>query len=300
MPFGAYLSKDDMTAAISALDQALYMHEQWCNGVYCSLICRLPADERDLGELPHRRCPFGQWYYAQQDTALGQHPGFLAVATEHEQLHRIGANLLTLSHAGEPISVRDYDSFVNSMTRLRAEVAGLRHELEDGVTNRDPLTGAASRIGMLTKLRVQQQMVKRELQACTIAMMDLDLFKTVNDTYGHQAGDVVLVEVVRYVLTHLRPYDEFFRYGGEEFLLNIPGMNAQDGYATIERVRHGLEALAIDIGGGHAVSVTASFGMTLLDADVPVEESIARADLALYRAKGAGRNQTELWDPSMS
>ena len=300
MPVGAYMSKEVMTAAISALDQALYMHEQWCNGVYCSLICRLPPDERDLADVPHRRCPFGQWYYAQQDTPLGQHPGFVAVATEHEQLHRIGAHLLAMSHAGESISVRDYDSFVNSMTRLRAEVAGLRHELEDGVTNRDPLTGAASRIGMLTKLRLQQQMVKRELQACTIAMMDLDLFKTVNDTYGHQAGDIVLVETVRYVLTHLRPYDEFFRYGGEEFLVCVPGMNAQAGLEAIERIREGLSTLVIDVGGGRTVQVTASFGMTLLDADVPVEESINRANQALYRAKGAGRNQTQVWDPSMS
>lgn len=299
MPFGSYMSKDTMSAAISALEQALYMHEQWCNGVYCSLICRLPADERDLADLPHRRCPFGQWYYAQQDTPLGQHPGFIAVASEHEQLHRIGANLLTLSHAGESISVRDYDAFVNSMTRLRAEVAGLRHEFEDGVTNRDPLTGAASRIGMLTKLRLQQQMVTRELQACTIAMMDLDLFKAVNDAFGHQGGDAVLVETVRYVMTHLRPYDEFFRYGGEEFLLCIPGMNLETGHDAVERVREGLATIAIDVGGGRTVSVTASFGVTLLDADAPVEESIARADQALYRAKDAGRNRTRLWDATM-
>lgn len=98
----------------------------------------MPPDERDLADLPHRRYPFGQWYSAQQDAVLGQHPGFVAVASEHEQLHRIGATLLTLSHAGEPISVRDYDSFVNAMTRLRAEVVGLRHEREDSVTNRAP------------------------------------------------------------------------------------------------------------------------------------------------------------------
>jgi diguanylate cyclase len=300
MPFGSSMSKNTMSAAISALDQALYMHEQWCNAVYCSLICRLPADERDLADLPHRRCPFGQWYYAQQDTDLGQHPGFVAVASQHEQLHRVGANLLTLSHADESISVRDYDGFVNATTRLRAEVVGLRHELEDSVTNRDPLTGAASRIGMLTKLRIQQQLVKRELQSCTIAMMDLDLFKAVNDGYGHQAGDTVLIEAVRYVLTHMRPYDEFFRYGGEEFLVCIPGMNAETGYDAVERVREGLAEIAIDVGGGRTVRVTASFGVTLLDADVPIEESITRADQALYRAKAAGRNQATLWDPSMA
>lgn len=67
----------------------------------------------------------------------------------------------------------------------------------------------------------------------------------------------------------------------------------------VGRIRDGLSTLVIDL-GGHTVQVTASFGMTLLDADVPVEESINRADQALYRAKGAGRNQTQVWDPSMS
>jgi len=101
-------------------------------------------------------------------------------------------------------------------------------------------------------------------------------------------------------MTHLRPYDEFFRYGGEEFLLCIPGMNLETGHDAVERVREGLAAITIDVGGGRTVSVTASFGVTLLDADVPVEESISRADKALYRAKAAGRNQALLWDPSMA
>ena len=130
--------------------------------------------------------------------------------------------------------------------------------------------------------------------------ISLDDCKAVNDAFGHQAGDTVLVEAVRYVLTHLRPYDEFFRYGGEEFLLCISGMNLETGHDAVERVREGLATIAIDVGGGRTVSVTASFGVTLLDADVPVEESIARADQALYRAKDAGRNRTRLWDATMS
>lgn len=300
MPFGSFMSRDEMVAAIAALDQAVYMHEQWSNGVYSSLICHLPPDERDLSDSPHRRCPFGQWYYAQHDSSLSRHPGFVAVSAEHEQLHRIAGHLLSTSRVGESIPVRDYDGFVNAMTRMRAEIAGLRHELEDGLTNRDPLTGATSRIGMLTKLRLQQQMVKRELQSCTIAMMDLDVFKGINDTYGHQVGDLVLVDTVRYVLTHLRPYDEFFRYGGEEFLLCVPGADLETGFAAVERLREGLAGTAIDAGDGRTLRISASFGVTLLDSDVPVEDSIARADRALYRAKAGGRNQTRIWDTSFA
>ena len=298
MPFERHIPRGEMSAAIAALEQATYMHEQWSNAVYACLVCRLPPDERDLADSPHRRCPFGQWYYAQQNTHLSRHAGFAAVSTEHEELHRMAARLLRLSHAGEPIPVREYDSFVNAMSRLRSEIASLRHELADALTNRDPLTGAAGRIEMLAQLRVQQELVRRDVQPCTIAMMDLDLFKAVNDGHGHQAGDKVLIDTVRYVLEQLRPYDELYRYGGEEFLLCTPGADLGTGFVAVERLREGIARTPIDTESGIRLSITASFGVTLLDPDVPVEESIARADQALYAAKTAGRNRTHVWQPA--
>jgi diguanylate cyclase len=300
MPFSRYMPKGEIAATISVLDQALYRHEQWVKSVYSSLICRLPPDERDLSNSPHRRCAFGQWYYAQENTDLSQHPGFIAVSSEHEQLHRMAAHMLITSSANEPITVSDYENFVNASTRMRAEILGLKNELEGGLTNLDPLTGATSRIGMLTQLRAQLEIVKRDLHSCTIAMMDLDLFKGINDEYGHQAGDTVLIETVQQVMTHLRPYDEFFRYGGDEFLLCAPEIDLESGHRAVERLREGLEATPVDVGHERVLRVTASFGVTLLDPDVPVEVSIARADQALYRAKAAGRNQTGIWDASMA
>jgi diguanylate cyclase len=294
MPAGRYMTKDEMASAVSALDQSLYVHEQWCSHVYACLICHLPPDDRDLSDNPHQRCPFGQWYYAQEGTNLSNHPAFVAIAPEHAQLHEIGARMLLTSQAGEAVPVRDYEGFVNAVTRMRVEIAGLRHELDDGLTNIDPLTGATSRVGMLAKLRIQLQMVKRDLHPCTIAMMDLDLFKNINDRHGHQAGDRVLVEVVRHLMDNLRAYDEFYRYGGDEFLICIPGTDLNAATEAVERLRKDIAALAIDV-DGQPLGVTASFGLAQLDPDVVVEESIARADDALYRAKSAGRDQTQVW-----
>ncbi|MGZ4556510.1 MAG: diguanylate cyclase [Mycobacteriaceae bacterium] len=239
-------------------------------------------------------------YHAQQIPNLSQHPGFVAVSSEHEQVHKMAARMLVASFVNEPIPVRDYEGFVNAATRMRAEMLGLRNELENRIANLDPPTGATSRIGMLTRLRAQQETVKRDLHSCTITMMDLDLFKSVNDGYGHQAGDIVLVETMRYVMTHLRPHDEFFRYGGEEFWFCAPGTDLEAGRQAVERVREGLAAIPIDVGDGRVLRISASFGVTLLDPDVPVEESIARADHALYQAKAAGRNQSRIWDPSIA
>jgi diguanylate cyclase (GGDEF)-like protein len=130
--------------------------------------------------------------------------------------------------------------------------------------------------------------------------MDLDHFKAVNDTYGHLAGDRALAAAVHYVMEHLRPYDRVFRYGGEEFLVAMQNTDLQTGHAVIDRLREGLAGVVLAHDGARPIVVTASFGITLLDPDVSVEESIDRADKAMYAAKTDGRNRTRVWDPSMT
>lgn len=294
------MSKEAMVVALSALDQAMYVHQKWSESIHASLICNLSPDARDLTEDAYRECPFGQWYYSPQNEELGQHPGFVAIASEHEQMHHLAREILLTSQSGDHVQLREYENFVNAMARMRLEIQTLSRELEDGITNLDPLTGATSRYGMLPILRRQHELVKRELQSCMIVMMDLDRFKDVNDQFGHQAGDKVLIDVVQFIRMRLRPYDEFFRYGGEEFLVCTPGQDGAGGLDAIERLRQGIAALRIGLSEGRIVQVTASFGVTTLDPEVTVETSIARADQALYAAKSAGRNCLRLWDSSMA
>lgn len=296
---GTHMSKEAMVAALSALDQAMYVHQKWSESIHASLICHLSPDGRDLDEDAYRECPFGQWYYSPQNEELGQHPGFIAIASEHEQMHHLAREILLVSQSGDRVELRAYENFVNAMARMRLEIQTLSRELEDGIANLDPLTGATSRYGMLPKLRRQHELVKRELQSCMIVMMDLDRFKDVNDQFGHQAGDKVLIDIVQFIRVRLRPYDEFFRYGGEEFLVCTPGQDANNGIDAIERLRDGVEALRVGLDDGRTIQVTASFGVATLDPDASVESSIARADLALYAAKAAGRNCVRRWDASM-
>jgi diguanylate cyclase len=292
----SFMTRDQMAAALRELDQALYVHQQWSEGVHRVLLCRLVPDPNDLDEDAYRTCPFGTWYYGAQDGGLGQHPGFLALAVEHQHMHRAMTRILMDFGAGHAVTEGDYESFVGAMSRMRLEILNLSRELEDGIANLDPLTGATGRNGMLALLRRQQEVTRRTHQECLVAMMDLDLFKSVNDQYGHQAGDRVLVDVVRYVKTQLRPYDEFFRYGGEEFLLCAPFIDSLDALVMVERLREGISSLSIDCGEARNVNITASFGVTSLDPQLPIEESIARADRALYAAKAAGRNRSRTWD----
>ena len=279
------MSDDQMRAALKELEQAAYNHEQWSEMLFSTLICRLTPDQRDVCGDAHRRCRFGQWYYNSGFAALEGHPGFSEIAIEHEHMHQFAASLLRSSMEGLPISVNEYDRFMTALKRMRLELANIQQELKDALFSLDPLTGTPSRNGMLTKLREQQEMVRRNIHTCAVAMMDLDHFKIVNDRYGHLVGDKVLIASSRYVVANLRPYDKVFRYGGEEFLIYLPDADLQSGRDAIDRLREGLEALQHEAAGEQAFRVTASFGLALLDPDLPVEQSIDRADQALYAAK---------------
>ncbi len=294
------IPSEQMRTALKALEQAIYNHDQWTEMVHGTLICRMPPDDRDLAVDAHRQCRFGQWFHGFGMAMLAGYPGIEAIGVEHRHLHEYAATLLRAAASGEPITLQEYERFVSALKRLRLEIATVQHELKDALFNLDPLTGTPSRIGMLTKLREQQEFVKRKVHACTIAMIDLDRFKTVNDTYGHGVGDKVLIGFAHHIMAHLRPYDRLFRYGGEEFLLCLPDTDLEAGRDIVNRLREGLAALPFSAEGKGPFNVTASFGVTLLDPDVPVEQSIERADKALFAAKARGRNRAVLWDASMT
>src|SRR6516162_9752751 len=132
-----------------------------------------------------------------------------------------------------------------------------------------------------------------------IALLDLDRFKVINDTYGHLAGDQVLKEIARSLDGALRDYDRAGRFGGEEFSLLLPQTRAVDAFRIAERVRAAISGLSIIVPGatgGERVHVTVSIGVAALDSGCKREyaELMAAADAALYRAKSGGRDQVQM------
>ena len=120
-------------------------------------------------------------------------------------------------------------------------------------------------------------------------MADLDHFKLLNDTHGHEAGDQALVLFARVLTETMRDEDLLCRWGGEEFTIVLPDVNLDEAIATTERVR---EALALALLRASAPRFTASFGVAQTDGTGNLEELVRRADQALYAAKEAGRNRT--------
>jgi diguanylate cyclase (GGDEF)-like protein len=128
-----------------------------------------------------------------------------------------------------------------------------------------------------------------------LLMMDLDDFKLVNDTYGHQQGDEVLAQVAGVLRDHSRELDTPARYGGEEMAVVLPQTDVEGAEMLAERIREAVEALRVPrVRGGGVLRVTASFGVASVPDTAPDRDSlIAAADAALYRAKGAGKNRVE-------
>jgi diguanylate cyclase (GGDEF)-like protein len=128
-----------------------------------------------------------------------------------------------------------------------------------------------------------------------LAMLDIDDFKQINDTFGHQQGDVVLLEVGRVLRSLSRDIDEPARYGGEEMAVVLPQTDVGGAELLAERMRSAIEALEIKrLDGEGVLRVTASFGVASLPACATDKDGlIAEADAALYRAKRAGKNRTE-------
>ncbi|WP_169577642.1 diguanylate cyclase [Sinimarinibacterium sp. CAU 1509] len=291
---------DHLQPSLRALEQAIYSHELWVKDLLRTIICRLPVDRRDLDADAHHHCRFGQWFYDDAPRELRRLDGFAAMESEHEHLHRLAAKLLHTVMSDESIHSNDYDEFANTRDRLLLQLQTLKQQIEEMLYNRDPLTGAETRTQMLPVLRDLHAMAQRKVLDCCVSIMDLDHFKQVNDNFGHQAGDRVLSAAVSRMQEVLRSYDKVFRYGGEEFLILMPNTELSVAHTVVERIRERLAAEPLTHHNGTPVSITASFGITWLDSGCGVEESIHRADMAMYAAKKAGRNCTIVWSPELA
>ncbi|MBU0742991.1 diguanylate cyclase [bacterium] len=156
----------------------------------------------------------------------------------------------------------------------------------------DPLTGVYNRRLGMQRLRDEFLRAERDGTKLGVAMFDIDHFKKVNDTYGHLAGDRVLVAVTKAARGVLRESDVIIRYGGEEFLVVLPGATASDAKAVGERIRSEVEACAVE-DGDRSIRVTVSVGLANYHPErIRLEEDLVRkADDALYTAKEGGRNR---------
>ena len=177
---------------------------------------------------------------------------------------------------------------------LQAELLSAREALREQAT-KDWLTKVWNRSSILDLLTRELARSERESRPVGLVVVDLDHFKSVNDTFGHFAGDAVLREAAVRMLAAIRQYDSVGRYGGEEFLILLPGCDEQATCSLAERVRAQIAKDGV-AAGETILNLTASFGATSVMArqGITAEDLIRKADEAMYLAKRLGRNRVEL------
>lgn len=273
------------------IEQGLDEHTQWVKFWHSKAICNMPFPDDYLQENGHELCDFSSWFNSQQKSDWLHQLDFDNISAVHKTMHREAVILSRKIMAGEKVDEQDYYRFMNADSNFFNQLTALKDKVSRLQISFDPLTGIFNRQAMMPILLQEHAYVVRDKKACCLAMADLDHFKQVNDTHGHPAGDKVLKAVVDFFRTNLRPYDALFRYGGEEFLFCLPNTDIQSGSKLLNRLRVDLHNSPINVRENEIVSISISMGITQMHAETPVDQTIDRADAALYEAKKGGRNQ---------
>lgn len=183
---------------------------------------------------------------------------------------------------------RDINKMASSLDHLYSQLSTL--------AKTDQLTGLMNRHGFEEIQTRELSIAKRYGNPLSLAMFDIDHFKRVNDTYGHDVGDEVIRAIAKCCCQVFRDCDYCFRYGGEEFIVLMPQTDMNAAMVAAERLRKAVEATTVEASGGRSVNVTVSIGLAAYDKqDETGKRLLKEADEALYNAKGAGRNRAVIF-----
>ncbi len=169
----------------------------------------------------------------------------------------------------------------------------LQHKKIEQLSLLDELTQLYNRRHLYRILELEMQRINRYAGQLSILLLDIDFFKKVNDTYGHNAGDAVLMDLAQYIKKELRSQDIACRYGGEEFLIILPHTSKEHTFILAERIRMriSVRSITLNIKLKQSLSITISIGVSEYKKNETINSFIERADAALYAAKNSGRNK---------
>ncbi len=183
--------------------------------------------------------------------------------------------------------------YANMEISLKNEELLKAYEKLEQLARTDPLTGLSNRRDMLEKIEYEKRRCDRSGNPFVLSIGDIDHFKTINDTYGHDAGDYVLTEISKLMTTMLRKQDIVGRWGGEEFLLFFPDTPLEGGHIVTEKVRGAINEHTFEF-NGQIIQVSMTLGVCQYDKGMTIDGCLKKADQALYHGKEHGRNQVVL------
>lgn len=285
----------DSREILEMIDTALEEQAEWLRKWHRALVCGSPPATEVVSDGQPAAGRFGKWFGINSKRGLLDQPVFKQLWPAYAEMHEAGCTLARRAAGGERLSAGDYDSFMDKAQGFSAAAWRIRDAFQRAAYDLDPLTGVHNRRSMMTELERERERSIRTGNAVYVGLCDIDNFKAVNDGHGHLAGDSVLLAVAGRLIANLRPYDAIYRFGGDEFLLAFTETDGEQAVGIADRLRASIGRMEVLPGGGGALSVTATFGLCMLDRENTVETTIQRADAALYQAKREGRNRVALW-----
>jgi len=164
------------------------------------------------------------------------------------------------------------------------------------IANTDPLTHIGNRRFITKEIEREISRATRQQKSFIVALCDIDNFKAINDRYGHDFGDRILVNVAEIITSNIRKHDQAARWGGEEFIVLLPDTKAEEALALIERLRHTIAASQHSYKGIDIHNITMTFGLCRYDNSTDINDCINKADQAMYKGKNQGKNCTVMSD----
>ncbi|MDP3871045.1 MAG: GGDEF domain-containing protein [Methyloversatilis sp.] len=219
----------------------------------------------------------------------------IAAADDIGSLQGVIAEVIAATHSMRATTEKSRAEVDNMRDRVRAaeaEIERLQVELEQTSEKmrHDPLTGALNRKGLEESYAKEVSRAARRGSLLCLAVLDIDNFKRLNDTYGHNTGDEALLHLVGTVRDCLRPHDTLSRYGGEEFVILLPETSVEDSVIVLQRLQRELTKRYF-LANNDKLLITFSAGVTVVGHEEPQTSAIERADVAMYQAKATGKNR---------
>jgi diguanylate cyclase (GGDEF)-like protein len=286
------LNQNELDELSESLKVAFDHHLEWLSELNYSMICKQERlSSFCCNDKPHRQCKFGQWYYSIEHSCINQHQDFIAIGKAHKALHQSVCCLVeSFAKNGRP-TTPIYKKFKQAENYFLELFKALVHSSLEANVNTDFLTGLPNRQALDIILKNEHAKILRDHSESSLVILDIDLFKPINDTFGHVAGDKVLKIIANILNSNVRDCDFLARYGGEEFIIYFPNADCETTASIAEKLRQCIEDEKITIKGHDSFYVTCSFGVSSFIEKHTIKESILNADQAMYSAKSSGRNK---------
>ncbi|MTI64563.1 diguanylate cyclase [Methylophaga sp.] len=290
------LSQEEIEMALNIMEQAIENHRAWYAQLHEGLLCKqgFPVTITDVDA--HRKCGLGCWFYSHSSDEIRDNPEFKTLEAIHQSMHDKARDLVEKFNLTREVNLQDYRLVSDKQEKLMKSLVTLRDNLINQQHSFDPLTGLINRKSIALILEKNHSYSIRHRTPYSIAMLDIDFFKSVNDNYGHLAGDQVLRVLSDYLSSAFRHSDSVSRYGGEEFLILLPDTGHENALAILEKVCKEISQLCVQY-ENKEITFTASIGLSDFEGGKSVGEIVHEADSALYRAKESGRNRVVAYQP---